>query len=309
LATGYRLQLSGQWLEAIGELTKAIEMNPSLAYAYIYRGACYDALGRYDQALADETKAIELRPKDEFAYYYRGETYLHKASLDSALLGNAISDLTRSIELKPEHSDPYRSRSIAYARNNQFELAEADLNRFRQLSNDAVMIQDLSRFLNEARIAQTPTGFVPTPKGPSDNTTLLSPARGLTGTWVGSAVLYTTNIMGDRASKVTAKIVLTVEQTGNTVSGGYQIYPTTQEPLSDIWVPLVSGSGRALTGTTSISNLTLGGGGIVYGGRGAIEEWRFTFTMDTMTGGVTNMDMDSYTGLDSDPKAVNLTRQ
>ena len=309
LATGYDLQQSGQWLEAIDELTKAIEMNPNLAYAHIYRGNCYDALAQYDRALADETRAIELKPKDAFAYYSRGETYLHKGNLDSTLLSNAITDFTKAIQLNPKDTDAYESRSIAYARNKEFELADADFNHIRQLSNNAAMIDELSRYLSEARKAQMPTGFVPTPAGPSDDATVLAPARGLTGIWVGSGVFYTTNMMGERASKVNAKIVLTLEQKGNAVTGGYQIYPTDQQPLTDIWVPLVSGSGRAIAGTTSITNLTLDAGGIIYGGRDAIEEWRFTFTTDTMNGGVTNMDMDSYTGLDSDPKAISLARQ
>jgi hypothetical protein len=141
------------------------------------------------------------------------------------------------------------------------------------------------------------------------NGTILSPARGLKGTWVGTGTVYTINIMGERASKVTARFVFTLEQSGNSVTGGYQIFPTSQQPLADIWTPLVSGCGQELSGTASITNLTLDAGGIVYGGRAGIEEWNFTFTMDTMIGGVTNLDQDSFTGLDSDPKAVTLTRQ
>ena len=309
LANGRALQTAGQWQQAIIELTRAIEMDPGLAYAYIYRGECHDALGQYDQALADQTEAIEMKPNEAFAYYSRGITYLHKANLDSSLLVKAVADFTRAIDLNPKDADAYRSRSTAYGRNRQYDLAEADLAKVRQLSDDPVMINDLSKYLDDLKKGQPPAGFVPSSGGHSDNSAALAPARDLTGEWVGTGVFYTSNLLGERASKVTARVVFTLEQAGNSVTGSYQIYPTSQEPLSDIWVPLASGSGHALTGTATVTNLTLSAGGLVFGGSGSIEQWTFTFTTDLMHGGVTNMDTGSYTGLDSDQKAISLTRQ
>lgn len=315
LANGVNLQKAGKWQEAIDEFTKAIELDPSIEYAYIYRGNCYNELSQYDKAIADENKAIELKPKDDYPYYVRGSIYLEMANLDNSQLDKAITDFSKAIEFNPKNTDAYESRSIAYARKGQYDLADADYKKVLQISNDSVRAANLAKELSDLKNIGQPTGFVPAAPTTSQNqsilttTPLLSPARDLTGTWTGSGVFYTNNIMGERASKVTAKVVFTLKQTGNSVTGGYQIYPISQEPLSDISVPVVGGSGQSLTGTVSITNLTLDAGGIKYGGRGAIEEWKFTFTTDLMSGGVTNMDTDSYTGLDSDAKAVNLVRQ
>ena len=43
----------GQFDQAIAEYSKALEINPRYANAYIYRGAAYDIKGQYDQAIAN----------------------------------------------------------------------------------------------------------------------------------------------------------------------------------------------------------------------------------------------------------------
>ena len=43
----------GQFDQAIAEFSKALEINPRYANAYIYRGAAYDIKGQYDQAIAN----------------------------------------------------------------------------------------------------------------------------------------------------------------------------------------------------------------------------------------------------------------
>jgi tetratricopeptide (TPR) repeat protein len=88
----------GQWGNEIDEFNKAIEINPSYAYAYFMRGCAYGRKGRYDQAISDYSKALELNPRDAYAYNNRGLAYAQgKGQFDKA-----ISDYNKAIEINPK---------------------------------------------------------------------------------------------------------------------------------------------------------------------------------------------------------------
>ncbi|HEX7414509.1 MAG TPA: tetratricopeptide repeat protein, partial [Bacteroidia bacterium] len=57
---------------AIEDYTKAIELNPKYANAYMVRGMCKDELKDYNGSIQDYNKAIELNPKYTDAYMARG---------------------------------------------------------------------------------------------------------------------------------------------------------------------------------------------------------------------------------------------
>ena len=82
-------------VQAIADLNKAIQLNPSLVEAYNNRGAVYINNGDYDQALEDLNKAIQLDPNFAVAYYNRGVSYKNKGKYDQA---NA--DFAKEKELK-----------------------------------------------------------------------------------------------------------------------------------------------------------------------------------------------------------------
>ena len=69
---GYKLDESGNYTDAEKAYSKAIELNPQYASAYINRGVAYDKLGNYQQAIKDYNKAIELNPQEAGFYYNRG---------------------------------------------------------------------------------------------------------------------------------------------------------------------------------------------------------------------------------------------
>ena len=50
---------------AVGDFTKAIELNPNNVEVYIVRGGIYDLLQKYDESIQDLEKAIELNPDCE----------------------------------------------------------------------------------------------------------------------------------------------------------------------------------------------------------------------------------------------------
>ena len=112
LRKGYDCIQKGDYGCAIADFTKAIEIKPKFAEAYIGRGAAwhskgdndgYVALERgeilfdlsdYDCAIADFTKAIELNPKIAQAYDFRGDAWAQKGDI-----GQACTDWRRACEI------------------------------------------------------------------------------------------------------------------------------------------------------------------------------------------------------------------
>jgi tetratricopeptide (TPR) repeat protein len=59
------------------------------------------------------------------AYHYRAITYSRLGQYD-----NALEDLQEAVDLRPSYNGLYFSRGVTYLLSQQFELAEADFNRF-----------------------------------------------------------------------------------------------------------------------------------------------------------------------------------
>ncbi len=112
LEKGIGLDRSGNYADAIIDISKAIELSPPppiYATAYIVRGNAYSKLGNKQQAIKDCSKAIELDPQNELAYMCRGLTY--------GTLSNhqqAIKDFDKAIKLKPQGALTYYMRGRAY---------------------------------------------------------------------------------------------------------------------------------------------------------------------------------------------------
>ena len=62
----------GNYLGAIDDYTKALEINPKYDLAYSNRGVARVKLGDTQGAIADYNKAIEINPQDAAHYYKRG---------------------------------------------------------------------------------------------------------------------------------------------------------------------------------------------------------------------------------------------
>lgn len=131
----YRMQ--GNHNDAIILFTKAIEINPQYAEAYLNRGLSYASseFKKNEQAMSDFNKSIELNPKDNFfVYLSRGSLYYDKGNYRQA-----ISDLDHAIEAKPDYDDAqdvaaYYKRGLAYAQESNYGHAISDLNKVIALS-------------------------------------------------------------------------------------------------------------------------------------------------------------------------------
>ena len=66
----------GQYQTAINDYTKAIQLDPDYANAYINRGSAYSSLSKNQDAINDYTKAIQIGgSNDAVAYNNRGIRY------------------------------------------------------------------------------------------------------------------------------------------------------------------------------------------------------------------------------------------
>jgi tetratricopeptide (TPR) repeat protein len=126
---GYKLGISGNYIDAEKSFSKSIELNPQHAGAYYNRGVAYGNLGNYQQAIKDYNSAIELNPHHASAYNNRGVAYGN--------LGNyqqEIKDYNKAIELNPQHAGAYYNRGIAYYNLGNYQQEIKDYNKAIELN-------------------------------------------------------------------------------------------------------------------------------------------------------------------------------
>jgi tetratricopeptide (TPR) repeat protein len=129
---GYALVNDGNWQNAGGAFTRAIELDPENADAYQGRGIAYGLLGNYQQAIMDHDKAIELDPKDAYFYLVRGLLYSKVGNYQQAIM-----DYDKAIELEIKNKDlqaiAYLNRGTSYFRLKDYRQAIKDFDRAIQL--------------------------------------------------------------------------------------------------------------------------------------------------------------------------------
>jgi len=95
------------YIGAIKDYTKAIELNPRMAYAYSRRGLTKYMLQDYYGAISDYGKSLEINPNEVEVYYLRGHAkFLLKENEE------AILDLNTAIKLDSIYIDAYYVRGI-----------------------------------------------------------------------------------------------------------------------------------------------------------------------------------------------------
>jgi tetratricopeptide (TPR) repeat protein len=79
---------------ALGELSRAIMLDPTYSDSHFYRGLVFAALGETEHALIDYAKAIEIKPESPYAFYARASLY--ERTGDKM---HAIADYQRFLQL------------------------------------------------------------------------------------------------------------------------------------------------------------------------------------------------------------------
>lgn len=125
---------------AISDFTRAVEINPNYAAAFIARGVSYARLtgpGKpSEEAIADYTQAIRVDPTYALAYSNRAGQYNMKEKYDLA-----VADATKAIELDPQYPAPYFIKARAFEKKFQYEDAIATLRALIASTTDKAAIE------------------------------------------------------------------------------------------------------------------------------------------------------------------------
>lgn len=113
-----------QWDLAIAARTKAIELSPNYAVAYLGRGVNYQRAGQPEKAIKDFDQALKLNPKLAAAYSARGTTHL-----DGGRVEMALADYNQALELDPNDAATFFNRGNIYLVTGQFDPAIKDFDQ------------------------------------------------------------------------------------------------------------------------------------------------------------------------------------
>ena len=121
---------SGNLRRAINDLSKAIELKPQYAGAYIMRGIAYDKAGNYQQAVNDFIKTAQLNPWDASVYIKLGLAYGNLGNFQQAI--NAYS---KAIKVFPRYAEAYYRRGAAYLKLNNEQKGIEDIKTAAKLGS------------------------------------------------------------------------------------------------------------------------------------------------------------------------------
>jgi tetratricopeptide (TPR) repeat protein len=111
----------GQLEQAIANLSKAIELEPTTPAPWNERGIAYFRQGQWEKAAADFSAAIDRAPTNPVFLTNRADALGRLGQWDKV-----IADLTRAIELDPAVATRWNLRGVAFYRKGQWDKAAAD---------------------------------------------------------------------------------------------------------------------------------------------------------------------------------------
>lgn len=126
---------------AVEELSKALEQQPGMAWAYNAMGISYDKLGKPSQALHCYQLAIKLDPQMDSAYNNLGYSYLLEDDLDAA-----IAAFQKAIELNDQTKLYRNNLGLAYVMKGDYDQAKE---QFKIIDNESKAEQKLAKLMNK----------------------------------------------------------------------------------------------------------------------------------------------------------------
>ncbi len=142
MSRGISKSKTNQLTEAVYDLAKALEADPSNVPAHYYLAETLRNLGLFTEAVVALNQAVALKPNYAKAFYLRGTAWL--------LMGDnqlAANDFTTALKLNPAMGDAYYMRFQAYEKMGKLKAALKDLRSFRVYSpldeSVSLMIKEL----------------------------------------------------------------------------------------------------------------------------------------------------------------------
>ncbi len=117
------------YLGAIGEADKALELEDDNADALFYRAAAHNLLGRYGDAERDVAKALSIAPSAAHLRDARAYAYIRMGRF-----GEAVADANHSLEIDPKNPYAYANRGHAHEGRGDYEAMAADLKKAAELN-------------------------------------------------------------------------------------------------------------------------------------------------------------------------------
>lgn len=115
----FELYEDGKMAQALVELERALEVNPTNSAWHFNKGLTLDAINQFDEAIAEYEAALELSPDDL--------EILNALAVDYTRIGQydrALQTFEYIQELDPKFEPGYCNRIITYAEMGQHDLAE-----------------------------------------------------------------------------------------------------------------------------------------------------------------------------------------
>ena len=128
---GYAKYKTGDFVSAITDYTKAVQLKPNDAVIYYNRGLAKDKLNQHFAATTDYDSAIHLKPDYVDAYNNRG---LMKSKLGQHFA--AIADFDMALRLKPDYALAYYNRGLEKYNLGQHFAAITDFDMALRLKSD-----------------------------------------------------------------------------------------------------------------------------------------------------------------------------
>src|SRR5262245_21854437 len=121
--------------QALDNYKHAFEISRNNPFPFLWRGTVYSASGDYDRAVVDFNHALDLKPDLSEAYIKRADSFLKRGAVKNS--EQAIIDYTKGLSIDPSYDPkPYLNRGVAYKNTGKVQLAIADFEKARNLSQN-----------------------------------------------------------------------------------------------------------------------------------------------------------------------------
>jgi tetratricopeptide (TPR) repeat protein len=126
----------GEFVSAVLDLSKALELNPRLADQFLDRMYQVRHVVDLEKVMTDLNRIVPAHPNDPAVIFVRGFFYVAKTEFKKFEPGDyekGIRDFTRTLELNPKHVPAYIFRALLYMRKGDYLSAHRDLDQALRL--------------------------------------------------------------------------------------------------------------------------------------------------------------------------------
>ena len=138
---------SGNFLQAVDNITKSIELKNDWEISYFYRAVAYHAMDKFDDAILDYTKAIQLNEKMTDAYYNRAKITLSRKDIKNPNVEQAVKDLEKALEQDEKFLDALFAMAAAHKKLGNYKTALEYLDKLLKIEPEAVNARAFKKLL------------------------------------------------------------------------------------------------------------------------------------------------------------------